>query len=65
MSEVKGFKTFEDFLLSCKRFGIFSSPRHLHELGSGYVLYFDFLKYCFFLILIYFLFVGLPIITLV
>ena len=65
MSEVMGFKSFEDFLLSCKRFGIFSNTKHLNELGSGVVLYFDFLKYCAVLVVIYFVFVALPIMVLV
>jgi len=63
MTDVCGYTTFEDFLLSCEKFGVFADTKDLHELGSGYVLYFDFLKYCAIMMMIYFVICQLPIMT--
>eukprot|EP00930_Biecheleria_cincta_P042124 TRINITY_DN2897_c0_g2_i1.p1 TRINITY_DN2897_c0_g2~~TRINITY_DN2897_c0_g2_i1.p1 ORF type:complete len:1028 (+),score=195.42 TRINITY_DN2897_c0_g2_i1:31-3114(+) len=52
----RGFKDFNAFSKQCHRFSTFCWPLEFRELGSGYVMYFQFL---WFLMAMFFLFLGL------
>lgn len=56
-----GYARFEDFILACKQFPLFCNRMEFAELGSGIVLYFDFLLYLIALSLLLFVF-QIPII---